>query len=189
MQYFRVFRWASSAPSVNGDMQLLDLKHSKKLLWDNDEAMEEFLNGLQQTADRVQPEQLYKAVCVMLKSPIKAAVEDSSQAAADSDASQHWLSTKYEQLRAEHNLPVWPDSYRQGDTHWDQFDKSALRVWLHCKMEAELTSHAAGLHSNECQRQFTETDSIVKSLLVTEKFPDSPSSSGQATVSGIYHTT
>ena len=163
MQYFRLFRWDAGG-SAEGVLQLLQPHHSQQLLWQTPEAIEEFLDGLQATAERVQPG-LYKAVWVMLKHPIRAAVEQAAATAAAAAAAlipepEHWLYKQYHELQCEHSLPEWPQSYRkQEDGTWnhdsDPFGMASLKVWLHSKMAAETNSHLAGLHSSEHERQFT----------------------------------
>ncbi len=128
----------------------------------------------QVAAENVQPG-LYRAVCAMLKSPIRTAIDQKAraQASTDDSAAEHWLDTAYQELRHAHGLPDWPQTYnKQEDGTWDDFGISALKVWLHCKMDAEADNHLAGLHSVERTKQFTQTDRIVKSLLKLETEAD-----------------
>lgn len=173
MQYFRLFRW-NSDDSANGIMQLKDIADSQQLLWTNPEAAKEYLRGLTVAAEHVQPG-LYRAVCAMLKSPIRTAVEQKvrAQTSRDDSATEHWLDEAYQELCHAHELPDWPQTYnKQEDGNWDEFSISALRVWLHCKMDAEADIHLVGLHSAELMKQFTQTDRIVKSLLKLETEAD-----------------
>lgn len=176
MQYFRLFRWNSDG-LANGTMQLQlkAIADSQQLLWTNPEAANEYLSGLKIAAEKVQPG-LYKAVCAMLKSPIRTAVDQKARAQASMDdaAAEHWLDEAYQELRHQaHGLPDWPQTYnKQEDCTWDDFSISALKVWLHCKMDAEADNHLVGSHSAERMKQFTQTDRIVKSLLNLETEAD-----------------
>ena len=79
----------------------------------------------------------------------------------------------YQELCHAHELPDWPHTYsKQENGSWDDFSTSALRVWLHCKMDAEADNHLVGLHSAERMKHFTQTDRIVKSVLKLETEAD-----------------
>ena len=155
-------------------MQLLPIPDSQQQLWQP--MADEFLAGLKVAAENAQ-EGLYKAVCAMLKSPIKAAVDQKNL------DEQHWLLSAYDDLQAQYLLPAWPALYECEDvTAWSDFKKSALKVWLYCKMQAE--EHGTCLHSSECDRQFTETDRLVKSLLMFEAFSEEESNGPMQTKPG-----
>ena len=177
MQYFRIFRWDYKT-SANRTMQLLSDADSRNQLWQSEQAFNEFLSGLKEVAEGVQTG-LYKAVCAMLKSPIRAAVDE-----GQASTTKHWLCSAYDDLKAKHRLPEWPqENKRQDTTDWSPFDRGALKVWLDCKLSAE--SHTAGLHSNEDDRQFTETDRLVKSLLQAEVCSDTETNQGIAGKPGM----
>ena len=113
-------------------MQLKDIADSQQLLWRKSEATKEYLSGLTAAAECVQPG-LYRAVCAMLKSPIRTAVGQKAraQASTDDSAAEHWLEEAYQELRHAHELPDWPQTYnKQEDGTWDDFSISALKVWM-----------------------------------------------------------
>ena len=178
MQYFRLFRWDATGQAQTA-LQLQLVGESQKLLWQTPQATEEFLRGLKTVAENVQPGgSLYKAACAMLKSPIRSAFKAVAafEAAAEGgqetfSPTEHWLFEEYQKLQIEQKLPEWPKAYSMHeDGTWDEFGKSALKVWLHCKMRGEKDSYMLGRHSGDHDRQFTETDRLVKSLLQTEVF-------------------
>ena len=124
MQYFRLFRW-DHENSANRTMQLLTDAKSREELWQSEQAIDEFLGGLEKVAEDVQIG-LYKAVCAMLKSPIRAAIDE-----GQSSTTKHWLFSAYDDLKDMHQLPEWPqESKRQDVTEWSSFEKGALKVWL-----------------------------------------------------------
>lgn len=116
----------------------------------------------------------------MLKSPIRNAVDQGDL---------HWLWSAYHRKASGCHLPDWPEGYNsESDTKWTDFEKSALKIWLDCKMTAEKDSHTTGLHSGELERQFTETDCLVERLLLAKAFSEAESNIGLEDRPGvIYH--
>lgn len=53
MQYFRVFRW-DSVSSADSQMRLLATDTSQRQLWDSEEAVNKFLDGLEIAAEHAQ---------------------------------------------------------------------------------------------------------------------------------------
>ncbi|KAL0047438.1 hypothetical protein WJX82_003437 [Trebouxia sp. C0006] len=76
----------------------------------------------------------------------------------------------YKDLQQQYSLPDWPTAYNEKLEEWGAFSTGALKVWLHCKLGAEYHSRGVGQHSNERDRQFTETDRLIKSLLETKLY-------------------
>ncbi|DBA91114.1 TPA: hypothetical protein ACH3X1_016078 [Trebouxia sp. C0004] len=108
----------------------------------------------------------------MLKFPIRAAFDAQGYATNDEadEAAEHWLCSAYKDLQQHYSLPDWPKAYNEKLEEWGAFSKGALKVWLHCKLEAECHSRRVGQHSNERDRQFTEIDRLIKSLLETKLY-------------------
>ena len=156
MQYFRIFRWHKS------ELRLLSYEESSKLLWAQptarNSAMQQFLDGLLQVFEA---SEYLPAVHAMLKHPIRAAY-DPDCSSSPHGPSDHWLRTAYAEVES---LPVWPASFEEASVTWSDFSKSALKVWIDCKLKAEQQSHVVGQHSSDSDRQFTETDRLIKSLL------------------------
>lgn len=156
MQYFRIFRWSKS------ELRLLSYEESSKLLWAQpaigNSAMQQFLDGLLQIFEA---SEYLPAVLAMLKHPIKAACDPDCSSSLDG-ASVHWLHTAYAGIVS---LPVWPASFDEASDKWSDFSKSALKVWIDCKLKAEQQSHVVGQHSSDSDKQFTGTDRLIKSLL------------------------
>ncbi len=164
----------------------MPMAKSLEWLWDGPQAIKEFLEGLKTVLETVQPG-VYKAVCAMLKSPIRAALEQTKDNASKVSAglaksTEHWLCAEYQQLELEHNLPPWSSCCDQEDGEWTKFEMSALKVWLHCKVRADCQEgcHVTGVHSGEHEKQFTQTDRIVKSLMELEAFSEEASNDGSS---------
>lgn len=161
MRYFRIFRWGKSSS------RLLSYEDSNKLLWAQPgvkgSAMQQFLEGL---IEFFKTSVYLPAVHAMLKHPIKAAFTPDGSTLPD-EASDHWLCGAYAEAKL---LPLWPASFEEESDEWTAFSRGALQVWIGCKLKAEQQSHVAGHHSNNIDRQFTETDRLIKSLLETKVY-------------------
>lgn len=157
MQYFRIFRWNKS------ELKLLSYAESSTLLWAppaiGTSAMQQFLDGL--ILEVFKASEYLPAVLAMLKHPIKAAFDPDGSNSLDG-TSDHWLHAAYAEVKS---LPPWPAVFEEAPEEWSPFSHSALKVWIDCKLKAEQQSHVIGQHSTDSDRQFTETDRLIKSLL------------------------
>lgn len=168
MQYFRIFRW---------DSCLLGVDESTQILQSQPAAIQQFQEGLSLVFGRLG---LPSALHAMLKIPIRAAFDAQGDATSDEadEAAEHWLCSAYKELQEQYSLPDWPEAYNEQLEEWSAFSKGALKVWLHCKLEAEHHSQRVGQHSNDRDRQFTETDRLIKSLLETKLYPQAENANG-----------
>lgn len=157
MQYFRFFRWNTS------ELRLLSYAESSQLLWaqpaTRKSVMQQFLDGL--IHEVFKASEYLPAVLAMLKHPIKAAFDPDCSSSPDG-ASDNWLHAAYDEVTS---LPPWPAVFTEAPDEWSDFSHSALKVWIDCKLKAEQQSHVIGQHSTDSDRQFTETDRLIKSLL------------------------
>ncbi len=160
MQYFRIFRW---------DSCLLGVDESKHILQPQPAALQQFQEGLSVVFGKLG---LSSALHAMLKIPIRAAFDAQGDTTSDEadEAGEHWLCSAYKDLQQQYSLPDWPKAYNEKLEEWGAFSKGALKVWLLCKLEAEYRSRRVGQHNNERDRQFTETDRLIKSLLETKLY-------------------
>lgn len=160
MQYFRIVRW-------NGC--LLGADESTQILKSQPAALQQFLEGLSLVFGSLG---LSSAVHAMLKIPIRAAFDGQGDDISDEadESAKHWLCSAYKELQQQYSLPDWPTAYDEKLEEWGAFSTGALKVWLHCKLGAEYHSRGVGQHSNERDRQFTETDRLIKSLLETKLY-------------------
>jgi len=160
MQYFRVFRW---------DGCLLGVDESKQILQSQPAALQQFHEGLSLVFGGLG---LSAALHAMLKIPIRAAFDAQGDDTSDEadESAEHWLCSVYKDLQQQYSLPDWPTAYNEKLEEWGAFSTGALKVWLHCKLGAEYHSRGVGQHSNERDRQFTETDRLIKSLLETKLY-------------------
>lgn len=166
MQYFRVFRWDKGS-----DKSLLTIEQSKARLLPGDKALDSFLSGLSHLLESAR----LKAAYAILRRPLESAFQSTADG---DDVIEHWLKTEYYKLLQRYQLPKWPTALNKGDGDWTDADKALLRVWLHAKMDAEESRHAVGHHSTEKQRQFNETDRLIKTLVNTRVFSQAESREG-----------
>lgn len=169
LQYFRVFRWDKG--SGKG---LLSIEQSKERLLPSHKATDSFLSGLSHVLEATRLQAAY----AILRRPLESALQ--SQTDNDGDT-EHWLKVEYDKLLQMYSLPVWPTALNNGgggQTDWTDSDKALLRVWLHAKMDAEESRHAVGYNSSEKDRQFNETDRLIKSLVSTRVFSQAESQHG-----------
>jgi len=165
MQYFRIFRW-----NRDSEDSLSSIEDSRKLLLPGNEHFDSFLDGFKEVLGG---EEL-KAVYAVLRFPLQSAFDSKVD---DEDDEEHWLKTTYTQLQTVYQLPKWSAAV-WNDMHWNEFESALLKVWLHVKMSSENSRHAVGHHSTEADRQFTETDRLIKSLVKTRVFSRAKSHEG-----------